>query len=117
MKTAFFLILPIFLFLNFNSSFSQEACKVLKPEIADKYEGGCKNGLANGKGIAEGADKYVGRFKNGLPNGTGKYTWSTGEVYDGGWNEGKKEGNGKFFYKRFVAMVLKAIAKKIPRKL
>lgn len=100
MKTFLLVIIPTIICFSFNSSFSQEACKVLKPEIADKYEGKCKNGLANGKGVAEGKDKYVGRFKNGLPQGEGKYTWSTGEIYDGSWLEGKKEGRGKLFYKK-----------------
>jgi hypothetical protein len=100
MKKISVLILSIFFLISFNSAFSQEPCKVLKPEIAGKYEGGCKNGLANGKGVSQGTDKYDGRFKNGLPDGSGKYTWSTGEIYDGGWKEGKKEGTGKFYYKK-----------------
>jgi hypothetical protein len=79
--------------------FSQDACKVLKPEISEKYTGNCKNGLADGKGIAEGTDKYEGKFKKGFPNGTGKYTWSTGEVYEGSWKEGKRDGQGKYTYK------------------
>lgn len=80
--------------------YSQEPCKVLKQEIADKYVGKCKNGLAQGKGVAEGKDKYEGQFKNGLPHGNGKYTFANGEVYDGKWKEGKKEGEGKFYYKK-----------------
>lgn len=79
---------------------AQESCKVLKPEIAEKYTGKCKNGLAHGKGIAEGKDKYEGSFKNGLPNGKGKYTWSNGEAYDGEWKDGKRDGKGKFYYKK-----------------
>jgi len=47
----------------------QEPCKVLKQEIATKYFGNCKKGLAQGKGVAVGRDKYEGQFKNGLPNG------------------------------------------------
>jgi hypothetical protein len=100
MKTLFSFIIFIFLFSNFNYSFAQEDCKVLMPQISGKYDGGCKNGLANGKGTSEGTDKYEGKFKNGLPDGSGKYTWSTGEIYDGAWKAGKKEGNGKFFYKK-----------------
>jgi hypothetical protein len=100
MKNTSFLIVLIFLFSNVLISFSQESCKVLKPEIAGKYEGGCKNGLASGKGVSQGTDKYEGRFKNGLPDGNGKYTWASGEVYDGAWSDGKKEGNGKFYYKK-----------------
>ena len=79
--------------------FSQEPCQVLKPEISGKYSGKCKDGLAEGKGIAEGTDKYEGKFAKGLPNGTGKYTWSTGEVYEGSWKNGKRDGQGKYTYK------------------
>jgi len=88
----------VFGFTQFNA-FSQETCKVLKPEISGKYTGDCKNGLADGKGIAEGKDKYEGKFKKGFPNGQGIYTWSTGEVYDGTWKEGKRHGDGKYTFK------------------
>jgi len=40
--------------------FAQEACLVLKPQIANRYDGECKNGLAHGKGIASGLDRYEG---------------------------------------------------------
>lgn len=100
MKTILSLIFLAVLVLKFNILYSQEACKVLKPEIAAKYSGKCKNGLAHGKGTAEGQDKYTGRFKNGLPHGQGIYTWATGEKYEGSWKEGKKDGEGKYTYKK-----------------
>jgi hypothetical protein len=75
------------------------ACKVLKDEIATSYKGGCKNGLAHGKGIAIGTDKYEGRFKNGLPHGTGVYKWFTGEKYEGEFKEGKRQGKGTYTFK------------------
>ena len=77
---------------------SQEDCIVLIPEIAGQYIGKCKKGLANGKGLAIGIDRYTGAFKKGYPNGNGIYTWSTGEVYDGQWMEGKRHGIGTFSY-------------------
>lgn len=98
MKKGLLIILLSFLCFSFNPLYSQEQCKVLKQEIADKYSGKCKKGLAHGKGIAEGIDKYEGRFKNGLPDGFGKYTWSTGVVYEGFWSEGKRDGEGKLFF-------------------
>ena len=85
--------------LSLNNAFSQDICKVLKPEISGQYSGDCKNGLADGKGIAEGQDTYEGKFKKGLPNGLGTYTWSTGEVYKGSWKDGKEDGNGQFTFK------------------
>jgi len=81
-------------------SFSQETnCKVLKPEIAATYTGDCKNGLANGKGIAQGIDKYEGKFKDGLPHGNGTYQYANGDIYQGDFKNGMKNGNGKFSFK------------------
>jgi hypothetical protein len=76
--------------------FCQDNCKVLKPEIAGTYEGKCKNGLAQGKGIANGTDRYEGLFYKGLPQGEGTYTWSNGDVYAGEWVEGKRHGIGLY---------------------
>ena len=95
-------LIPLFIVLLISGaveSYSQDSCKVLKPEISGKYEGGCKKGLANGKGVAQGTDKYEGRFKNGLPDGQGKYTWVNGDKYDGAWKNGLKNGEGKLTYK------------------
>jgi hypothetical protein len=78
------------------SLFSQEKCKVLKPELNGTYEGKCKNGLANGKGTAVGTDRYEGQFSRGLPDGEGKYTWSTGETYSGEWVAGLRQGIGTY---------------------
>ena len=82
------------------SSYSQEGnCKVLKPEIALKYSGDCKKGLASGKGIAEGTDKYEGKFKEGLPYGNGNYQYANGDHYEGSFKDGMKSGQGKFTFK------------------
>lgn len=75
---------------------AQESCKVLKPEIADSYEGPCKKGLAHGEGKAEGKHTYVGRFKKGFPDGFGVYDWKNGFVYEGYWRKGMREGEGKY---------------------
>ncbi|MEI6139166.1 MAG: hypothetical protein WCP85_07870 [Mariniphaga sp.] len=99
LKCPLLVLFTIVLVFSQSNVFSQETCKVLKPEISGKYIGDCKNGLADGKGLAEGIDKYEGKFKKGLPNGQGTYTWSTGEVYKGSWFEGKKHGEGKFTFK------------------
>jgi hypothetical protein len=84
-------------------SYSQDSCKVLKLEISGKYQGQCKKGLADGKGIAQGIHKYEGRFRNGLPNGQGKYTWANGDTYFGNWKDGVKNGEGTYTYKRKAA--------------
>ena len=80
----------------FPEAFSQNKCKVLKPAIDITYSGGCKQGLADGQGVASGIDSYTGEFKKGLPNGTGTYIWSTGEKYEGEWKKGLREGTGKY---------------------
>jgi len=99
LKTSFSALFTIVFALSQFIAFSQDSCKVLKPEISGKYTGDCKNGLADGKGVAEGRDIYDGKFKQGLPNGQGIYRWATGEVYKGSWKEGKKNGEGKFTFK------------------
>ncbi len=78
----------------------QTKCKVLLNSISDTYEGKCKKGFANGKGVAIGIDKYEGRFSKGYPNGKGIYTWASGAEYIGQWEFGKREGKGayKFIY-------------------
>ncbi|HEY0667695.1 MAG TPA: hypothetical protein VGD22_05935, partial [Sphingobacteriaceae bacterium] len=78
----------------------QGTCKVLLPAISANYEGHCKKGLAEGTGTAKGTDEYTGSFKKGLPDGNGKYTWKSGNIYDGGWIKGEMNGKGTFYYKR-----------------
>jgi hypothetical protein len=74
-------------------------CKVALPAISGTYSGGCKSGLAQGKGIAQGIDHYEGQFDKGMPEGKGTYTWADGSYYEGQWKEGVKEGKGKMVYK------------------
>ena len=69
---------------------------VLKKELAGKYDGELKKGLANGKGTATGTDTYTGDFVKGLPDGTGVYTDQSGNVYKGSFRLGVKEGKGEF---------------------
>jgi len=37
-------------------------------------------------------------FKYGLPDGRGKYTYKNGDIYEGYWSNGLKNGQGKFSY-------------------
>jgi hypothetical protein len=83
----------------FSATYSQNNCKVLKPGIDVKYSGGCKQGLADGRGEASGTDQYTGEFRKGLPDGTGTYIWATGEKYEGEWKKGLMNGTGKYTIK------------------
>jgi hypothetical protein len=74
-------------------------CIVKLPGISGTYSGGCKNGLAEGRGVAQGTDKYYGQFNDGLPEGKGTYTWADGTYYEGQWKNGLKDGKGKMVYK------------------
>ncbi len=77
----------------------EQSCRVLLPNISGTYSGDCKNGLADGRGTAQGVDKYYGQFDKGLPEGKGTYTWADGSYYEGQWKQGMREGKGKMVYK------------------
>jgi len=94
MKNLIFILLCCTTLLANSKAFSQEACTVLLPDIADNYNGECRRGLAHGEGFAWGTDQYYGSFRNGLPHGSGKYTWANGDVYEGQWRYGKRHGTG-----------------------
>ena len=79
----------------FSEVTAQSNCKVDIEELAGKYEGDCKKGLAHGNGTAIGTDQYTGEFRKGLPHGSGVYTYSNGMVYDGEFKNGLKDGEGK----------------------
>ncbi|BDX38755.1 hypothetical protein CYCD_21100 [Tenuifilaceae bacterium CYCD] len=91
------LFMLVFFTLGENLIFAQNAdsCRVLKPEISGYYKGHCKRGLAHGRGVAIGIDRYEGEFVRGKPYGYGIYTWANGDVYEGQWALGVKNGNGK----------------------
>ncbi len=78
---------------------SQSECGVLLKAISGNYDGGCKNGLAEGFGLATGEDFYKGDFIKGLPHGKGIYTWKNGATYDGEWKKGQRDGYGIYSYK------------------
>ncbi len=71
-------------------------CTVLLDSLKGKYDGECKQGLANGKGIAVGIDSFSGNFKNGVPDGYGKYFCKNGSWYNGSWKKGKYDGEGVY---------------------
>jgi len=91
-----FLILLLVLPVSILYAQNYGDCRVMVPALQGTYDGGCKNGLAQGKGTAWGTDTYTGFFKNGFPNGKGIYTWASGSKYTGEWNMGLREGEGTF---------------------
>lgn len=89
-------VVNVFLVIVFalNINYVGAQCKVNLDKLVGTYKGGCKKGLANGKGEANGVDTYVGDFKKGLPHGNGVYTWANGNTYDGEFKKGKMDGSG-----------------------
>jgi hypothetical protein len=95
-----FLLILFPVLVSGNIAYPQENdCKVLKPAISDSYTGDCRNGLADGKGVARGIDYYEGQFDKGLPSGKGTYKWADGTYYEGHWENGNREGAGKMVYR------------------
>jgi hypothetical protein len=78
---------------------SQVDCSVLLTAISGNYAGDCKNGLADGFGLATGEDYYKGDFVKGLPDGKGIYTWKNGATYEGEWKKGMRNGYGIYSYR------------------
>lgn len=74
----------------------QTVCRVLDPELAGIYQGGCKDGLAEGYGEAKGSAEYRGDFRAGRKHGKGVKTWPSGDRYDGEFSEDRKEGAGTY---------------------
>ena len=99
LNRLFFMVLLIF---GSYAYAQQPECTVSVEAISGYYSGGCRNGLAHGKGIARGVDSYEGQFNNGLPEGKGIYKWSNGNLYDGEWKKGLRDGKGKMVYRDSV---------------
>ena len=78
-------------------AFSQ-VCRVLDRELHGSYEGACKEGLAEGYGVAKGMAEYRGQFQGGKKHGKGVKTWPWGDRYEGDFVEDRKEGRGIFFW-------------------
>jgi len=93
-------ILIVLVIQNFSTSAQENTsdCKVLMKGISEHYQGECKNGLAEGNGIAKGADIYIGSFRKGFPDGKGVYKYKDGPTYTGYWKKGLKDGEGELRY-------------------
>ncbi len=96
------IIIGIYLASLSSINAQEKGCVVNHPALTGKYTGDCKNGLAEGRGVAEGMDKYYGQFRNGLPHGKGTYTWADGTYYEGHFQYGLKDGKGKMVLKDSV---------------
>ncbi len=73
-------------------------CRVLDPELQGFYEGGCKNGLAQGHGVARGGTEYRGEFRKGMKDGKGVKTWPWGDRYEGSFAEDRRSGKGMYIW-------------------
>ena len=68
------------------------------------YEGEWRKGMFHGRGVCYYGEygcehRYEGEFQNGLREGTGTMYYPSGNVYEGMWHLGKREGHGKFSWK------------------
>jgi hypothetical protein len=97
MKNIIALLLIILASTSLIAQQSNSDCKVLLKELQGEYNGDCKKGLADGKGIAQGEHRYEGEFKKGQPHGEGKYIISETDYYVGSFKKGKRTGFGKHF--------------------
>jgi len=75
---------------------AQPVCRVLDPELIGNYQGGCKDGLAAGMGVAKGMAEFRGDFHAGRKHGEGVKTWPSGDRYEGEFVADRKEGSGTY---------------------
>ncbi len=73
-------------------------CRVIDPELQGSYEGGCRNGLASGYGVAKGSAEYQGQFYRGLKDGKGVKTWAWGDRYEGQFLNDRRHGKGMYVW-------------------
>jgi len=77
--------------------FIYPAVNIIENDIRKKRENG---NYINDQYIWGDGKYYKGQFKNNLPNGKGVKYYSNGDIlYEGDFNNGKFEGNGKYNYK------------------
>ena len=91
---------PIFLILLFAGLAHAQGCRVIDPELQGAYSGPCVDGLAEGRGVAEGSARYEGGFKAGMKEGRGVKSWPNGDRYEGEFVADRKEGKGTYTWGR-----------------
>lgn len=94
MKTYWFAMIGVLVPVLANA----EPCKVIDPELQDFYDGGCRRGLAHGKGHARGSAEYVGEFRKGKKHGYGVKNWAWGDRYEGEFLNDRKHGKGMYVW-------------------
>jgi hypothetical protein len=101
--SAILLFIHLMLLANLRFVHAQDSlspCVVRMFNLGVSYKGECKDGLADGKGEANGLHRYDGYFKNGLPNGYGVYYYDDSTYYAGYFLNGLKEGKGESHFIR-----------------
>ncbi|GAB4174061.1 MAG: hypothetical protein Fur0039_15870 [Rhodocyclaceae bacterium] len=93
-------LLAALLALAASASLAQPACRVLDPELQGAYSGGCRDGLAEGHGLAEGSARYEGGFRAGMKHGRGVKQWPNGDRYEGEFFEDRRHGRGIYAWGR-----------------
>jgi hypothetical protein len=83
-----------------SSAVLAQPCKVLDPELQERYFGPCVNGLAEGVGEARGIARYEGGFRAGMKHGRGVKVWPNGDRYEGEFVDGRREGQGVYSWGR-----------------
>jgi hypothetical protein len=75
-------------------------CKVWDVELQVSYQGGCKDGYAEGHGVARGLSGayYNGTFKGGSKEGQGRKVYANGDEYNGAWVFDAREGAGTYIF-------------------
>jgi len=78
---------------------SLQSCKVLDPDLAQgAYQGGCKDGLADGYGEINGVSSYRGDFLAGKKHGKGIKVMPNGDRYEGDFRDDYRQGHGVYVW-------------------
>lgn len=88
------------LVLGATRALASEECKPVDPELQGVYAGPCKDGLAEGFGVASGIAEYRGEFRAGKKHGRGVKTWPNGDRYEGEFADDFKHGTGRYAWGR-----------------
>jgi hypothetical protein len=70
-----------------------------KGQLSDRYEGDYLYGWEHGHGVYQwksNGDRYEGNYLQNLRDGQGTYRWADGRSYTGAWDHGKAHGQGRF---------------------